>query len=169
MIFKPKKDLKVNARLRKELSRPFGVVLSTRQLQRHLKIRKKIYAIGDFTLSELLKSGYVPSVGIFDFRTERKAVYFPIIKKAYKNQIKVNNRRGVLSKQLWDAVRGSSASAGPCGIKVRGEEDLASLACIHFARNGDYVIYGLRDRGMAVIKVDGKIKRYVLRILKEMS
>ena len=54
----------------------------------------------------------------------------------------------------------------PIGIKVTGEEDLASLACIYFARNGDFVMYGLRNRGIVTIKVNKRIKKYVVNALR---
>jgi len=169
MIFHFYKDLLIDQALRKELSRPFGRIMSTEQLVRHMSRKEKVYAVGDVTLAELLKQKYTPRVGIFDYRSDRLRTYFPIIKKTYKDQLQVKNTRGTLSKDLWNAVKKSSASKYPIGIKVRGEEDLASLACIYFARDGEFVVYGLRGKGMVVIKINKEIKDYVIKVLNRMS
>ena len=168
MILHFSKDLTVDSSLRRELAKPFGRIMSTRQLTRHVSKKEVVYAIGDVTLTELLRSGYSPKVGIFDYRTERNAASFPVIKRHYARPFVVRNRRGALSLRLLDAVRKASKSTKPVDIRVIGEEDLASLACIYFANNGNFVVYGLRGRGMVVIKVGRTIKRYVSGVLKKM-
>ncbi len=169
MAFEFGGNLVLGERLRKELSKPFGIIIGSGQLHRSLKKGKRIYAIGDVTVATLLRHGYMPSVGIFDYRTERSRTVYPIIKKTYKKPLLARNRRGGLSRELWNAVRSASRSISPVGIRVTGEEDLASLACIHFARKGDIIIYGMRGRGMALIKIDKRIKKYVLNVLAKMS
>ncbi|MDE1834227.1 MAG: DUF359 domain-containing protein, partial [Candidatus Micrarchaeota archaeon] len=94
---------------------------------------------------------------------------FPFIRKAYRRPVKVVNNRSELSLSLWKAVKRLSRAKDGAAIRVYGEEDLASLACIHFAKSGDIVIYGMRGRGMALIKVNKSIKRYVARVLKRMK
>ncbi len=169
MKFSFSKNIFVNKKLREELSKPFGKLMNTEKLIKYIKNYETVYAIGDVTLSELLKQGRIPKVGIFDYRTERDAVQFPIIRETYKNPLCVKNRRGELSTGLWQAVEIASKSKKPVGIRVYGEEDLASLACIYFAKNGDIVVYGMRGMGMSVIKINKKIKDYIVRVLKIMS
>ena len=143
--------------------------MSTAQLVKYMHRKENIYAVGDVTLAELLKQKYIPKVGIFDYMTERSRNYFPIIKRVYKDQLRVKNSRGTLSRDLWNAVKKSSRSKYPNWDKGGGEEDLASLACIYFAKDGDYVVYGLRRRGMVVIKINKGIKDYVIKVLNRMS
>lgn len=169
MRFRFSRDLFVNQALRKELSKPFGKIMRTQELMKRLGRKETVYAIGDVTLAELLKRNYKPKIGIFDYRTERNITYFPIIRRTYRNPIRVKNDRGTLSKSLWIAIRRSSKTKSQIGIRVDGEEDLASLACVYFARHGDFVIYGMRGKGMAVIKVNKGIKDYVIRVLNTMS
>jgi len=169
MAFNPTSDLKLDRALRKELSGRFGEVMSTEELKLKVSRKEKIYAIGDATVATLLSLGYMPKIAIFDYRTGRKKAIFPQIRKAYPRPLRSINRTGTLSVKLWNTVREASSSRLAAGIKVDGEEDLASLACIHFAKKGSLVIYGLRNVGMAVIRVDSKMKAYVDDVLKRME
>ncbi len=166
MTFKLSKSIKINEFFRKEFSKPFGRVLKTHEIKKALGRDKGIYAVGDVTVSTLLKLGYMPKVSIFDYRTEREAKVIPIIKATYKRPISVVNKRGFLGVKLWNVVKKASGRKKPVGVRVIGEEDLASLACIYFARNGDFVMYGLRNRGIVTIKVDDRMKNYVMKALK---
>jgi GTP-dependent dephospho-CoA kinase len=169
MSFRFVKDLSVNDALRKELSRPFGKTMKISQVVEKVGMNEIIYAVGDVTVSALLEHGYKPKIAVFDYRTERKRVDFPIIRRTYANPLHVKNPRGVLSLKLWKAVRRASRSRIPFGIHVIGEEDLASLACIYFADKGTKVMYGLRRKGIVVITIDEKIKKYVTMVLKRMG
>ncbi len=169
MRFPFRHDLILNKRMRKELSKPFGVVIKNSAIAKLIKKTDVVYAVGDVTVATLLSLGYMPKVSIFDFRTERSKRVYPIIRRVYRRPIHTKNRSGGISKGLWYAVMKASKSDRPVGILVDGEEDLASLACIHFAGTGDLVIYGLRGRGMTRIRVDKRIKRYVLNVLEKMS
>ena len=169
MRFNFSKELRVDERLRRELSKPFGRIMNTKQFVKKISRHETIYAIGDVTVSELLKNGYVPKVGIFDYRTERSAVYFPIIKEVYKKPIRVKNNRGTISHALWNSIRKASKSKKGTGIRVGGEEDLASLACLYFAKDGNLVVYGMRGSGVAVIRANKKIRCYIIKVLERMA
>ena len=166
MNFRPDKDIKLDQFFRKEFSKPFGKILKSKEIRREISLNKTIYAVGDVTVSTLLSLGYMPKVSIFDYRTGRETKIMPIIKATYKRPIKVANRRGTLCVRMWNVIGEAARRRLPVGIRVIGEEDLASLACIYFARNGDFVMYGLRNRGIVTIKVDRKIKKYVVNALK---
>ena len=166
MNFKPSKDIMLDEFFRKEFSKPFGKILKGNEIRKRIGSDKTIYAVGDVTVSTLLRLGYMPKVSVFDYRTGREVRVIPIIKTTYKRPMRVVNRPGTLSVKLWNAIGKAARKRLPIGIKVAGEEDLASLACIYFARNGDFVMYGLRNRGMITIKVNRRIKRYVVDALK---
>lgn len=168
MPFRFPGDLEVDDVLRREFSRPFGKVMNEGQLRRSLARHRRIYAVGDATVSTLLGMGRKPWLSIFDYRTGRRRRAIRIIEDTYRSPVVVANPQGVLGKKLWNAVRKASAGRSPSGIRVVGEEDLGSLACIHFAKPGDTVMYGLRGKGIAVIRVDRKIKLYVESALARM-
>ncbi len=170
MSFGFSRDLRIDGKLRAELSKPFGKIIKTTP-QLGMKIGKdsRIYAIGDVTVAGVLELGFRPKLAIFDYRTGRKRHSFQIIKRTYRRPMQVRNRSGTLSVSLWKAVKNASAASSSRSIRVIGEEDLASLACIYFARKGDLVIYGLRKKGMAVITVNGRIKSYVAKVLERMN
>ena len=130
MRFRPSKDIKLNMFFRKEFSRPFGKILTSGEIRKAVGERRRIYAVGDVTISTLLRLGYMPKVSVFDYRSERESRIIPIIKATYKKPRVVVNRRGVLCVKLWDAVGRASRGKKSVGIRVVGEEDLASLACI---------------------------------------
>lgn len=162
------KDIIIDDGLRKELSKPFGKLIATGQVSHIVKRGSVIYAVGDMTVSTLLKHGYLPKISVFDYKTGRRKKLIPIIRKTYKNPVRVRNGSGVLSIKLWKIVKTASRSKSAVGIRVYGEEDLAALACIYFAREGDLVMYGLRGRGLVVIKVGPRIKAFVLSVIKRM-
>lgn len=163
------KDLHLDSGMRKELSGDFGPIMDGEKIARRIGKDKVIYAVGDVTTATLLGLGYKPKVSVFDYRAGKAAARFTAIKKAYANPVCVRNGRGRLSVGMWKAVGDACRKSSPSGIRVYGEEDLASLACIYFARNGEFVMYGMRGRGIAVIRVSRKMKDYVENILKRMA
>lgn len=164
-----KDEIGLDKSLRKELGLPLGPVVHSIEEAADMADGKSIYAVGDVTVKTLLDIGVLPKVAIFDYRTERHSSRFPIIIKSYRRPIAARNKAGTLSKEMWNAVRRASRMDKPVGIKVTGEEDLAGLACIYFADDGDFVMYGLRKKGVVVIKVGSRIKARAERILKRMS
>ncbi|MCL4365510.1 MAG: DUF359 domain-containing protein [Candidatus Marsarchaeota archaeon] len=169
MRFRVKGSLVLGKDLRRELASPFGIIADSNRLEKTVKKTERIYAVGDVTVATLLRLGYTPKVSIFDYRTGRSRRVYPIIKRTYKSPLRVKNARGTISLRLWNAINAASKSNRDIGIYVIGEEDLASLVCINFARMGDIVVYGLRKKGIAVIRVDKRIKKYVLSVLRKMS
>lgn len=169
MTFDLLEDLYIDNSLRKELSQPFGRIIEASLITKKINKDARVFAVGDVTVATLLKLGYSPSISVFDYKSGRNARYFPIIRRYFGHPVEVKNARGVLSKSLWDTIRKAAVSKHIVGIRVIGEEDLASLACISFARNGDLVMYGMRNKGIAVIRVGPKIKRYVVSVLNKMS
>ncbi len=162
------KSLRMDKALRKELSGQFGKITDAPMLKKHVSKSNTIYAVGDVTVSKLLAKKYMPKVSVFDYMTERGRKVFPIISKTYRKPLKAVNKRGELSVSLWNAVRKAVKSGKQIGIRVYGEEDLASLVCVYFAKEGDYVIYGIRNKGMAVVKINKNIKKYVAKVLDRM-
>ncbi len=162
-------DLRLGSGMRKELSGDFGRIMDGRQIARSIGKDRIIYSVGDVTTATLLELGYKPKISIFDYRAEKEAAKFPIIERVYKDPVRVRNGRGELSAEMWEAVRDACRKAARVGIRVYGEEDLASLACIYFAKIGEFVVYGMRGRGMAVVKVTREMKDYVEDVVTRMA
>ncbi len=169
MAFNFKGNLRLSTKLRKELSRPFGKIVDNSAFKRSVKKNARIYAIGDVTVAALLEMGYKPRVAIFDYRSERARKVFISIRKRYESPITVRNKRGFISRQMWSAVGKASSSGKGVGIRIYGEEDLAALACIHFAKVGDIIVYGMRGKGMALVRVTKAIKSYIDSVIVRMS
>jgi uncharacterized protein (UPF0218 family) len=169
MSFNPTNVMRIDRKLRTELSKPFGEVMTASRTGKTITAKDTIYAVGDVTVSTVLGLGLNPKLAIFDYRSGRSRRNFPAIRRTYRMPVEVTNPRGELSLDLWSAIRKASKSKLRSSIRVHGEEDLASLACIHFSKNGSIVMYGLRGKGIAIIHVDDKIKAYVDGVLKRMS
>ena len=165
MPFTFERDLILPKRLRRSLGKVFGKLIQTRNLEENIDDEDRIFAIGDVVVGTLLREGYVPSVAIFDNRTARGRVVVPEIRKRFRRPLTARNEPGEIRRELWSAVSKASRSRRPVGIRVYGEEDLASLVCIHFAPVGAVVMYGIRGKGVDIIRVDRNIKRFVDRVL----
>lgn len=168
MAFVFRKGLVLPDRLRSRLGRVFGKVIQTKGLASNVRKGDRIFAVGDIVVRTLLRNGYSPSVAVFDYRTARGRISVPAIARRYKRPARAINKPGEISAELWGAVRKASRSKRPVGIRVYGEEDLASLVCIHFAPVGSVVMYGIRGRGINIIRVDRRIKEFADRVLAEM-
>lgn len=169
MTFNFKRNLKLSPKLRKELSKPFGKMVDNSTFKKCVKKNAQIYAIGDVTVAALLEMGYKPKVAIFDYRSERARKVFISLRKKYRSPITARNKRGFISKQMWYAVGKASSTEKGVGIRIYGEEDLAALACIHFAKVGDIIVYGMRGKGMALVRVTKAIKSYIDSVIVRMS
>ena len=86
MSFRMHKDLKIDETLRRELSRPFGKVLTSKQIEKEIGKSDEIYAVGDVTVATLLRFGYRLKVAIFDYRTARSRMVFDMIRKNTSTQ-----------------------------------------------------------------------------------
>ncbi len=167
--FSFERDLRLPRSIRRELGNGYGRLIGEGEIKQQVSRASKVYAIGDVVVSTLLGLGYKPAVSIFDCKVGRKAVVYPEIKKAYPRPVKVRNRSGTISRELWDAVRKAGSSRKPVGIRIYGEEDLAALACAYLAPEGALLLYGIPGKGIDVVRVDVRIKRLAMGILREMK
>ncbi len=163
------KGLRLPAKLRKKLGGKYGKLVQAEHISRLLKKSDTVFAIGDVTCNEMLSAGVLPKIAIFDLKTGRKRVRYRRIKCSYPDPVIVKNIPGTISREIWNAVKKAAKGNRPVGIRVYGEEDLASLACIHFAPINAVVAYGIRGKGMNFIRVNDKIKKTVNGILLQME
>lgn len=164
-------DLELPDDLRGELAKPYGPILSEEDLAGHIRGCRRVFAIGDMVNASLVRMGIEPDIMIFDYHTQRgpcEEETKEILKSVEGANIKVTNPQGKLSADLWNAIAKSTKSVRKTKIEVKGEEDLASLACIELADMGDCVIYGIPNEGISVIRIDEDIKRIVSNLLSRM-
>jgi uncharacterized protein (UPF0218 family) len=162
--------LKLPKHLRMDLSVPFGELVQERELVSKLNVRKdgRVIAVGDRTTQTLLKYGIEPDLAIFDFKTKRKRIYVRDIKEHYKNHRTVTNPAGEITFDLFKAIEIALILHKKIGIRVEGEEDLATLPCVYFAADGDKIVYGIPNKGLNITTVDKAIKEKSRGVLSKM-
>jgi hypothetical protein len=130
--------------------------------------------VGDVTASVMTEMGFVPHLILVDNHTKRGKKIPTIMVKPSK-VVKVKNAAGMLTGELFQAIDDAITEImpgtveGPILIEVEGEEDLSTLAAIKLLPNGSTVVYGQPDTGLVVVTVDGKVRRKVEEMLREME
>jgi uncharacterized protein (UPF0218 family) len=166
MAIKIGKGLLLQDRMRAELAKPIDLVVDNSGLRAALPRSATICAIGDMTARTLLRYGYAPKIIVYDRKVMRRRVRFHKMYQELEGAIMIKNPSGTLTKELWDAVRIASGKRGRTFIEVIGEDDMAALACIHFARTGSFCVYGIPGRGMTVIHVTSVTRKKVDMLIK---
>ena len=164
------KDLRLPERLRSELARPIGPVLSSSAAQEYLRTAGTIVSCGDVVTGSLLDWGLMPFIAVVDGKTTRSveislSKFDPI---ARRRLVKVKSPPGALTAELQEAIRRLVGEGGGLMV-VEGEEDLAVLPLLKETRLGTIVIYGQPGEGLVVVKVDEGAKRFAERIIREME
>lgn len=162
--------LRLPESIRTELSKPLGLLLTgspdenVKQIASLMKNNAppKIIVIGDFVLSCFLNFGIVPNLGIYDRKTKR----LPFDLNLSPN-VMISNPAGHLSDEAISIIKDLLNSQGNHFVYVEGEEDLLALPAILYSPINSFVIYGMPDKGMALVIVDEEIKKKVLSIMEK--
>jgi uncharacterized protein (UPF0218 family) len=162
------RDLRLPPSLREEMREPAGAIVQTGGLAKAVSGSRFVASVGDVCTGALLSLGIVPKVCVVDGKTKRGPW------KAGDTQhglsiVRVRNPAETITIELWRAVDAAYRAPGNTMIVVDGEEDLASLACIHLAPEGTTVIYGVPNKGVMVIKVDAAIRARTEGVLTKME
>jgi len=155
---------------RDELRKPIGELVTEKDIGKKI-MGGKIVSVGDMVTASLKKHGIEPDISIIDYKIERKE-YGDEIKKFIKGEEevrKISNPPGLITDELWDAIKESYGSHKKVRIEVEGEEDLAALPAIYLSPPGTTVLYGLPSRGIVLVKVSNDEKNKVLSFLKKME
>ncbi len=160
------RDLRLPPSLRGRLGSPITPVVDIpTALPEHLK-GALIIAVGDVVVGNLLERGIVPHVAVVDGKTRRSEEFH--VEWRWK-RLRVSNPPGTITRALSIAILEALNSEGPVLIEVEGEEDLAAIPAIYLAPEGAIVIYGIPDRGAALVNVDSEIKGLVKEVLDQME
>ncbi|UCG69841.1 MAG: DUF359 domain-containing protein [Thermoplasmata archaeon] len=157
--------------LRDELKTPLGEVVDEDMLDAILKNVDIIVTVGDKCTLTLYKKGIVPDISVVDFKIQRDDVenLKAQIQEFGKIVINVDNPPGMLTRELWNAVKSAYETEDTVRIEVEGEEDLAALPCVWLAPKNTAVIYGLPNIGLVVVLDEKEAKMKVKDVLKKMK
>lgn len=128
--------------------------------------RPLLITIGDVISDNLINKGVTPDVYIIDYKNKRKRIK---AKERYKQLKEFINKAGTLSLKtclaIYKAINKNLLSKSPIIIPIRGEEDLLTIPSVLFAPLGSLILYGQKDLGIVVVKIDEEVKKKVIRIL----
>jgi len=162
------KALRLPAGLRDEMREVVGEIATGERLLQLARDSKTVISVGDVCTANLLGAGIIPKISIVDAVTKRGKAE-PIDFPREVRKVHVSNPAETITPALWKAIAEGLSYHGRTAIIVDGEEDLASLACIHLAPEGTTVIYGVPNRGAMVIAVEGAMKARVAGALAKME
>ncbi len=151
-------------KIRKKLKKPLG------KLYKKDKINGRVIAVGDVASYELVRSGIIPSLMVYDNRVKRR----PVSKKIKQTldsvgyeTFRIRNPRSTIQEDAWVAIEEGLKRKSK--IIVNGEEDLLVLPAVLLAKNGSLIFYGQPNRGMVLIRVNLKKKKEIKRLVDEME
>lgn len=162
--------LELPEEFRSELKSPLGEVVLESQLIEALEDIDFIVTVGDLCSLTLYELDIIPDIAVVDYSTRRGNVgdKREIIGKIGQSVINVNNPPGVITWELWYAVQSAYQSEVPVRIEVTGEEDLATLAAVWFAKERTAVIYGLPHVGLVMVTDMKDARKKVQDVLVKM-
>lgn len=162
---------KLTEKLRAELKKPLGNVLSEDEAVKKLAGFVLIISVGDICSASLIKRDILPSVVVYDLKFMR----MPVDRATKKILEEFNgkaetaiNPAGFISDELVAHIQRAVARREG-KIFVKGEEDLAALPAIIYAPAGAAVLYGQPNEGIVLIEVDEKARKNANRIVSEME
>jgi len=147
--------------LRTELSRSIGLVLQEREVLSHLRLDHPVATVGDMCTATLHSLGVPVHLAVVDFKTKREpdASWATRTGPVGDRTVRVRSPPGEITAELWNAI--AEAWEAIASTKVIVEEDLASLPAILHAPEGATVIYGIPDKGLALVQVQGHVREAV--------
>jgi GTP-dependent dephospho-CoA kinase len=156
----PKNGWILPKEMRKLLTMPFGELMTESEAVTAAKRCGKVVSVGDVVSLALVQHGILPHVIVYDRMTERAPMTLleNRIKDFPGNEVMVRNPAGSITPDMVSAVSKAMYSDVPTKIRVEGEEDLAGLVCAALAPDNSCLVYGLPGKGMAVVKVDEKVR-----------
>lgn len=158
--------------LRGHFQKPFGPILQTDDVRKHVKDTDLLICIGDHVSETAIDVGLEPKIIIVDFRTQRGDID-PELKATLsrygKTVLRVVNEPATVSNDLYVAVVQGLRLMGSVRIEVEGEEDLAGLPVFAEAPLGAVVLYGMPGQGVVFVRVDERMRNASRDLLERMK
>jgi cytidyltransferase-like protein len=143
---------------RQKLKKPFGKITP---INSRLKVRGKIIAVGDISVSSFLKTRILPDLSIVDFFVNRKRAFENLSQLGFGSPYPdtvVRNEAGQISKSLVESLDKLLSENRKSVVLVDGEEDLAVIPAILLSKLGSAVFYGQPEKGAVMVEVQAKTK-----------
>ncbi len=134
-----------------------GKIVSGEIREADLPKGRRIIVVGDECSAKIPVSSVFSL--FYDGKTRRRKVSSKKLERLSSfrlPEIRVENPRGKITKELWNASK--TALAKRTKVFVKGEEDLATLAIIAIAPLGTVVVYGIPLKGSCILTI-GKEER----------
>jgi len=166
---------RINAKLRRKLQSPFGLLIkgflpdNKDEIEKILQINQPpiLISVGDIVSRDLSKNQFNPKLIIIDNKCMRKKIEPK--KFSVEKIFRAKNPPGTITDEATKAIREALESNKRAQIVIDGEEDLLVLIVILHAPKNAFVIYGQPNEGIVLIKVTEKRKEEVRSILKDMK
>ncbi|HEX9709378.1 MAG TPA: DUF359 domain-containing protein [Candidatus Thermoplasmatota archaeon] len=160
--------LRLPARLRERLGSPFGPVFPADELPGRTDPNLPVAAVGD--VCARAAAARLPNLHfvVVDLRTKRGPIAGDDPMRTWGDRaVRVASPPEVVTADLYNAVLDAAGARHRTRIVVDGEEDLAVLPAIMHMGPGATVIYGMPDRGVTAVRVDGESQRLARQFLQE--
>lgn len=158
----------IGEELKWRLKKPLGKVLPFEEALEKAG-KRKIIAVGDEVVFNMLEKGRKPFVAVFDFSTLRKPVAKRIRKKieeSYPEYRRVRKPAGEISEEMFSVAREMLREGG--ALFVEGEEDLFALPFALLMEN-EVVLYGQPGEGCVFVKKGSFRKEEYWGMMKEIG
>jgi len=152
----------ITEQARQELKKPLGELLRDPATLKEMAKGRRIIAVGDVCVLNLLAAGISPHLAVFDFRSKRQPLDSAgrrILETHYPKPKTYTNPPGALSEELLRDAPSLIREGG--AVLIDGEEDLTAMAFIMSAGPQDVVVYGQPDEGLVIVKPDEKIRKKI--------
>lgn len=156
--------------LREQLQAEFGVVVQSNGLAEAVGA-SELACVGDMVSITAKEVGLVPRVFVCDFHTQRgepSGEYRAKLIDWGDHAVRVRNPPGEITATAWDACVQAVKRNSHSRIQVDGEEDLLALPLFLAMPRGSKVLYGVPDKGVAVVTVDADLQQRVAEIVGAM-
>lgn len=167
--------LRLTEEVREKVRNPLGILITEPPEKSMLVLKDiierekptKLFAIGDFVTSNMIKNGITANLFVIDNKITRK----PIEKASTQGRVTVAacNPAGMITLEALGAVKKAVEDPTITYIIINGEEDLLTLPVIKFAPQGAIVVYGQPNMGLVIVRVNSKKKKEIEHLLDRME
>ncbi len=126
---------------------------------------KSVTCVGDVVSRYCLRSARLPDVIIYDGISKRSKTLESLddLVKGGFTRVEIDNPPGGLTltsvETVCRAILASVLSGSRTAIKINGEEDMLALPALACSPNKSLVIYGIPDKGAALVRISNAIRK----------